>query len=74
MSGRHTDVAAVQGRPSSVRGGGVTQLVIDNQVDAPTNPEVREGRARDRLQNNPLTTEGSITVHLKTVTRMEEGD
>lgn len=65
VSNRHTDVTAVQGGPSSLRGRGVTQLVIDNQMDTPTNPEVREIRERERLENYPLTAEGGITVNLK---------
>ena len=59
-----TDVTAVQGRPSSLRRSGVAQLVIDNQMDAPTNSEMWEIRECKCFRNDPLATERSITVNL----------
>lgn len=37
-----TNITAVQGRASSLRGSGIAHLIVHNKVDASTNSEVRE--------------------------------
>lgn len=36
----HTNITAVQRRPSSLWRSGIAQLVVNNQMDAPTNSEM----------------------------------
>lgn len=59
-----TDVAAVQGRPSSFGRSGVTQLVVHNQMDTPADSEMWQIRECKCFRNNPLTAERSVAVNL----------
>lgn len=60
-----TDIAAVQRRSRPLRRSGVAHLVVDNQVDAATHSVVGEVGQGQSFRDNPLASEGAVTMDLR---------